>query len=42
MGKDAFERLMGPTEQILARQIGEYERINAEASSSMEVAGRLA
>jgi cAMP-dependent protein kinase regulator len=38
MGRDAFERLMGPVEEILAGKVQEYERFNnAECSSSKEV-----
>lgn len=30
MGRDAFERLMGPAEEILQKEIAEYERQNAD------------
>ena len=41
MGRDAFERLMGPTEQILSKHLEEYERINAAASSSESSAAEV-
>lgn len=28
MGRDAFERLMGPAEDVLREEIREYERLN--------------
>ena len=33
MGRDTFERLMGPAETILAGQVSEYQKFNANASS---------
>ena len=30
MGRDAFERLMGPAEEILTKEVAEYDRINSE------------
>ena len=41
MGRDAFERLMGPTEQILSKHLEEYERINAAASNSVSSAAEV-
>lgn len=35
MGRDAFERLMGPTEEILAGKIKEYEQYNEEHIKSL-------
>ena len=34
MGRDAFERLMGPAEQILARQIADYTAHNRKLSGT--------
>ena len=28
MGRDAFERLMGPAEEVLKKEVKEYERLN--------------
>lgn len=30
MGRDAFERLMGPAEEILKKEVEEYERLNKD------------
>ncbi|KAK9814074.1 hypothetical protein WJX72_000322 [[Myrmecia] bisecta] len=38
MGRDAFERLMGPAETILADQIADYAQFNAEAAGSHQQA----
>jgi len=32
LARDAFERLMGPAEKVLAERIREYEAANAEAA----------
>jgi hypothetical protein len=34
LGRDAFERLMGPAESILAEQVALYERTNRGMSFS--------
>ena len=41
LGRDAFERLMGPAETILAGQISEYQKFNACASSSHHAAAEV-
>ena len=30
MGRDAFERLMGPAEEILKKEVDEYARLNSD------------
>lgn len=34
LSRDAFERLMGPAETILAEQVAQYERVNQGMSFS--------
>lgn len=41
MGRDTFERLMGPAENILAGQVSEYQKFNAGASSSHSAAAEI-
>lgn len=41
LGRDAFERLMGPAETILAGQVSEYQKFNAHASSSHYAAAEV-
>lgn len=41
LGRDAFERLMGPAETILAGQVYEYQKFNACASSSHHAAAEV-
>ena len=33
MARDAFERLMGPVEEVLSEKVAEYARLNAQLSS---------
>jgi hypothetical protein len=35
LSRDAFERLMGPVEKILAEQVAKYERMNMGMSFSV-------
>jgi hypothetical protein len=32
LSRDAFERLMGPAEKILAEQVAQYDRANSDLS----------
>jgi cAMP-dependent protein kinase regulator len=41
MGRDTFERLMGPAETILAGQVSEYQKFNANASSCHSAAAEV-
>ena len=41
LGRDAFERLMGPAETILAGQVSEYQMFNARANSSHAAAAEV-
>ena len=41
MGRDTFERLMGPAETLLAGQVSEYQEFNAHASSSHHAAAEI-
>lgn len=34
MGRDAFERLMGPAEEILKKEVEEYEKLNKTLTQS--------
>ena len=34
MGRDAFERLMGPAEEVLKKEVEEYERLNLKLAQS--------
>ena len=36
LSRDAFERLMGPAETILAEQVAQYERANQGMSFSVD------
>ena len=33
MARDAFERLMGPVEEVLSEKVAEYARLNAQLAS---------
>lgn len=35
MGRDAFERLMGPVEQILSEKINEYAQFNEKVANAV-------
>ena len=35
MGRDAFERLMGPAEEVLKKEVEEYEKLNHTLAQSM-------
>lgn len=41
MGRDAFERLMGPAETVLAGQVSEYQKYNAAAINSQTAAAEI-
>ena len=41
MGRDAFERLMGPAEMLLSVQVADYQKFNAEASSCQQAAAEV-
>ena len=41
MGRDAFERLMGPAETALAGQVSEYQKYNAAAANSHAAAAEI-
>lgn len=41
MGRDAFERLMGPAETALAGQVSEYQKYNASAAHSHSAAAEI-
>ena len=34
MARDAFERLMGPVEEVLSEKVAEYARLNASLAAS--------
>lgn len=41
MGRDTFERLMGPAGTILAGQVSEYQKFNVKASSCCNAAAEV-
>jgi hypothetical protein len=36
LGRDAFERLMGPAEEILEDKVNEYIKLNMETRANMQ------
>ena len=42
LARDAFERLMGPAEKVLAERIREYETANSQAAGQSVAAGQSA
>ena len=41
LARDAFERLMGPAEKVLAERIREYEAANSEAAAGKPAVAQL-
>ena len=41
MGRDTFERLMGPAEMLLSEQVAGYQKYNAEASNCQKAAAEV-